>query len=169
MEKASILFVCTGNICRSPTAEGAFRQRVEEAGLQKDILIDSAGTHGYHIGEPPDLRSTAAAAKRGYDLSDQQARQVSQEDFARFDYILAMDCANLAHLRSICPLQYTSKLRLFLEFSERFVEREVPDPYYGGPQGFDHVLDLVEDAASGLLTYLMRQEHELPTQADWRR
>ena len=169
MDNASVLFVCTGNICRSPTAEGAFRQRVEEAGLQKQILIDSAGTHGYHIGEAPDRRATAAAAKRGYDLSDQQARQVSEDDFVRFDYVLAMDRANLAYLRSICPLQYTAKLRLFLEFSERFVEREVPDPYYGGPQGFDHVLDLVEDAANGLLTYLLRQEHELPTQADGRR
>jgi protein-tyrosine phosphatase len=170
MDKTSVLFVCTGNICRSPTAEGAFRQRVEESGLQKQILIDSAGTHGYHIGEAPDRRSTAAAAKRGYDLSAQQARQVSAEDFGRFDYILAMDRANLAHLRSVCPLQYTDKLRLFLEFSERFVEREVPDPYYGGPQGFDHVLDLVEDAASGLLKYILRHEHDLPMQeADGRR
>jgi protein-tyrosine phosphatase len=166
MDKTSVLFVCTGNICRSPTAEGAFRQRVEESGLQEQILIDSAGTHGYHIGEAPDRRSAAAAAKRGYDLSGQQARQVSGEDFERFDYILAMDRANLAHLRSICPLQHTSKLRLFLEFGERFVEREVPDPYYGGPQGFDHVLDLVEDAANGLLKYLLQQEDDLPTQAN---
>lgn len=161
MEKVSILFVCTGNICRSPTAEGVFRRHVEEAGLRAMFLIDSAGTHGYHVGEAPDRRATTAAGKRGYDLSSQQARQVSEEDFSRFDYILAMDRSNLAHLRSICPLQHTSKLRLFLEFAEQFVEREVPDPYYGGPQGFDRVLDLVEDAAKGLLRYLERQEQDV--------
>ena len=154
-----------GNICRSPTAEGVFRHLVGEAGLSDQILIDSAGTHGYHAGEPPDRRATAAAAKRGYDLSGQRARQVSEEDFARFDYVLAMDRANLAHLRAVCPLQHTTKLRLFLEFSERFVEREVPDPYYGGAQGFERVLDLAEDAARGLLMHLQQQGHGLLTQA----
>jgi protein-tyrosine phosphatase len=147
-----------GNICRSPTAEGVFRQRVDEAGLSAQINTQSAGTHGYHAGEPPDKRAVSLAARRGYDLSSQRARQIQTGDFLRFDYIIAMDRENLARLRSMCPLNLTHKLRLFLEFSERFVERDVPDPYYGGPQGFDLVLDMVEDAAAGLLRHIRHND-----------
>lgn len=160
MEKISILFVCMGNICRSPTAEGVFRKLAREAGLEDRLHIDSAGTHSYHIGSPPDARAGAAAIGRGYDLSSLRGRQVAGRDFIDFDYILAMDRDNLANLQSICPPEHARKVSLFLEFSANFSEREVPDPYYGGPQGFEHVLDLVEDAARGLLQKLER-EHSL--------
>lgn len=140
-----------GNICRSPTAEGVFRRFVADEGLNHLIEIDSAGTHDYHIGSSPDRRAQAAAAGRGYDLSGLRGRQVARKDFAEFDYVLAMDKDNLANLRSICPSDQQQKVRLFLSFSERFKDEEVPDPYYGGPQGFDLVLDMVEDAARGLL------------------
>lgn len=159
-DKISVLFICMGNICRSPTAEGVFRAAVRNAGLAERIVIDSAGTHGYHIGSPPDGRASAAAATRGYDLSALRGRQVSTRDFVEFDYILAMDSENLANLHRICPPELAHKVTLFLEYSERFSEREVPDPYYGGAQGFEHVLDLVEDAARGLLRTLER-EHAL--------
>ncbi len=159
-EKVSILFVCMGNICRSPTAEGVFRRLVQSAGLEHKLLIDSAGTHAYHIGSVPDARASAAAGKRGYDLSALRGRQVSEQDFHAFDYILAMDRENLSNLQNICPSEHVGKVSLFLEFSANFSEREVPDPYYGGAQGFEHVLDLVEDAARGLLQKLER-EHSL--------
>lgn len=149
--KKHVLFICMGNICRSPTAEGVFRRLVQEAGLEQAIVIDSAGTHDYHIGAAPDARAQAAAARRGYDLSGLRGRQVSRDDFARFDYILAMDEENLANLRRYCPDEHGHKLHLFLSFSSDYNGREVPDPYYGGPQGFDQVLDMVEDAARGLL------------------
>lgn len=149
--RVGILFVCMGNICRSPTAEGVFRRLVAETGLEGELRIDSAGTHDYHVGSPPDARANAAAARRGYDLSALRGRQVSQRDFLEFDYVLAMDQDNLANLHRICPPEHAHKVRLFLEHSANFKEREVPDPYYGGAQGFDHVLDLVEDAARGLL------------------
>ncbi|MGI9237490.1 MAG: low molecular weight protein-tyrosine-phosphatase [Woeseiaceae bacterium] len=154
-DKKSILFVCMGNICRSPTAEGVFRHIVEEAGLGERIHIDSAGTHAYHVGNPPDRRATAAAERRGISLGDLRARRVCDDDFERFDYIIAMDLDNLDHLNDQSSPEYHSKLRLFLEFSPGQV-REVPDPYYGGAAGFERVLDLVEEASRGLLETLSR-------------
>ena len=146
-----MLFVCMGNICRSPTAEGVFRHLLEQQGMTGQVMTDSAGTHDYHIGAPPDLRAQAAAARRGYDLSTLRARQVTPADFERFDYVLAMDEANLRELLPLCPEASRDRLRLFLEFAEEVERRDVPDPYYGGEQGFEHVLDLVENAARGLL------------------
>lgn len=152
-----ILFVCMGNICRSPTAEGVTRTLAERQGLAEVFEFDSAGTHGYHIGNPPDQRARQSAAERGYDLSALKARQVNEFDFVRFDHILAMDRDNLALLQQACPEQHQGKLRLFLEFAANFAEDEVPDPYYGGPEGFARVLDLVEDAANGLLNQLAKK------------
>lgn len=151
-----VLFVCMGNICRSPTAEGVFRQRVREAGLEQRITIDSAGTHDYHIGKPPDRRAQAAAAGRGYDLSGLRGRQVEKRDFDEFDYILAMDAENLANLNRIKPAKHKAQVKLFLEFARDHALREVPDPYYGGAQGFERVLDMVEDAAAGLLAEILQ-------------
>ena len=153
-----ILFVCMGNICRSPTAEGVLRHLVEARGLESRILIDSAGTHGYHAGEPPDPRTVAAAARRGYDLSGIRARRVAANDFLEFHHILAMDQENLTYLRPLKPEGAIADTRLFLEFSRRFPERDVPDPYYGGARGFDYVLDLVEDATDGFLDHLLKTE-----------
>jgi protein-tyrosine phosphatase len=155
MKEASVLFVCMGNICRSPTAEGVFRDLVMRSGLDGAIHIDSAGTHAYHIGKSPDPRASAAATRRGYDLSTLRGRQVSEQDFLIFDYILAMDEDNLSNLKRICPAGHEHKVSLFLEHSQKFSEREVPDPYYGGKQGFEQVLDMVEDAAQGLLDKLV--------------
>jgi protein-tyrosine phosphatase len=149
-----VLFVCMGNICRSPTAEGVTRAIAERQGVTEHFEFDSAGTHGYHIGNPPDKRARQAAAQRGYDLSMLKARQVNEYDFVRFDHILAMDRDNLELLRQACPAEHLPKLRLFLEFASGSEVREVPDPYYGGPEGFDLVLDLVEDAAGGMLRQL---------------
>ncbi len=154
MKKISILFVCMGNICRSPTAEAVFHHQVQAAGLQHLIATDSVGTHDYHIGSPPDERSQAAARLRGYDMSRLRGRQVAVADFATFDFILAMDNYNLSLLQKKCPAEHLHKLGLFMEHSESFSEREVPDPYYGGDQGFNQVLDMVEDAAQGLLRKL---------------
>ncbi len=153
-DKVRILFCCMGNICRSPTAEAVFRHYVEKAGLVERIHIDSAGTHDYHIGEVPDARTQRAAKQRGYDMSQLRGRQVGVEDFTRFDYVLAMDEANLSILQRLRPGDAQSHLGLFLEFAERYQEREVPDPYYGGAQGFERVLDMVEDAANGLLRHI---------------
>ena len=153
-ERFGILFVCMGNICRSPMAEGVFRHHVTQAGLEGRIVIDSAGTHDYHVGEPPDPRAQRAAGRRGYDLSMLRGRQVSRADFGEFDYLLAMDRMNLRVLERLCPSRHGHKLKLFLEFSNDAAPREVPDPYYGGDQGFEHVLDLVEEAAQGLLAHL---------------
>lgn len=161
--RVSVLFVCMGNICRSPTAEGVFRARVRAAGLERQIRIDSAGTHDYHVGRPPDARAREAASDRGYDLDELRARQVSAADFVDFDLVLAMDRDNLASLRRRCPAEHRHKLRLFLSFSRRFPNLEVPDPYYGGRQGFQQVLDMVEDAASGLLDELTRLHALSPT------
>jgi len=154
MKSFKILFVCMGNICRSPTAEGVFKRHVERAGLADIVQSDSAGTHDYHIGEAPDPRAQSAALTRGYDLSPLCARQVSRADFAEFDYVLAMDEVNLRSLRRLCPPEHASKVRLFLEFASETRVREVPDPYYGGARGFEHVLDLVEDASRGLIEHL---------------
>ena len=146
-----VLFICMGNICRSPTAEGVFRHLVQSVGMGQEIHIDSAGTHDYHVGNPPDRRAQQAASQRGYDLTSLRGRQVSPADFEHFDYVLAMDFDNLANLQRICPKQHSNKVHLLMEYSEKFDAREVPDPYFGGPQGFEMVLDMVEDAAEGLL------------------
>jgi protein-tyrosine phosphatase len=159
-EKVSVLFVCMGNICRSPTAEGVFRKVVIDANLESEILVDSAGTHAYHVGQPPDRRAWAAAERRGIPLDNIHARRVSDEDFECFDYILAMDEDNLLILREGAPKHYSGQLRLFLEFSNSAPVLEVPDPYYGGSSGFERVLDLVESASEGLLETLIR-EHRL--------
>jgi len=151
MSKTKILFVCMGNICRSPTAEGVFRDKVKLAGLGENVEIDSAGTHDYHIGRPPDGRAQDAASKRGYDLSDLRGRQINAKDFEAFDFILAMDKDNLAILREQCPPHWQHKVRRLLSFSRHFTDLDVPDPYYGGKAGFDQVLDMVEDAAEGLI------------------
>ncbi len=153
-EKTSVLFVCMGNICRSPTAEGVFRKHVSDAGLDAVILTDSAGTHAYHSGEPADRRAHAAALRRGFSLEGISARKVTDEDFEDFDYILAMDQDNLMTLQERAPDELRSKVRLFLEFAESRPENEVPDPYYGGSAGFERVLDLVEEASQGLLETL---------------
>ena len=145
-----VLFVCLGNICRSPTAHGVFEAKVRERGLDALIHTDSCGTGAWHAGESPDKRATAHAAKRGYDLSYLRARQVQVSDFKDFDYVLAMDKANLSDLEALCPSTASTQPQLFLSFGEH-QEQEVPDPYYGGDQGFEHVLDLVESACDGLL------------------
>ena len=145
-----VLFVCLGNICRSPTAHGVFEAMVESRGLSDQIRIDSCGTGGWHVGESPDKRATAHARKRGYALSHLRARQIQSSDFYEFDYILAMDEANLRELDLICPKDAKVIPQLFLSFGD-YSETEVPDPYYGGEQGFEHVLDLVESACEGLL------------------
>jgi len=144
-----------GNICRSPTAEGVFRRLVEERAPQLTLEIDSAGTHDYHVGEPPDERSVAAASRRGIDLSSLRARQVADEDFERFDLIVAMDRLNRETLLERSPLEYHGRIRLFMEFAGGSAMEDVPDPYYGGPLGFEQVLDLAEEAASGLLDEVM--------------
>ena len=148
-----------GNICRSPTAEGIFRQQLAVAGMLDRVEIDSAGTHDYHIGAPPDNRTRLAALRRGYDLSNLRGRQVELKDFHEFDYILAMDRANLADLNRICPLQYRHKLNLFMEFSSG-EPCEVPDPYHGGSEGFENVLNMLEDAANGLLSQVEQKKEE---------
>jgi protein-tyrosine phosphatase len=152
----SVLFVCMGNICRSPTADGVFRQKIINQGLKSSVQVDSAGTHNYHPGSPPDKRAQAVAAKRGYDLSRLRARQVRAEDFEAFDLILAMDQDNLALLQDRCPPPHQHKLRRLTEFCQSHNTPEVPDPYYGGERGFEVVLDLVEDACDGLLLHVQR-------------
>ena len=153
-KKSRIIFVCTGNICRSPTAEGVARGLAAQRGVEHLFEFDSAATHDYHVGEPPDPRTVAAAARRGYDLAPLRARRVTEFDFIRFDHVLAMGGDHLDFLRRVCPRAHREKLGLFLDFGERFDEVEVPDPYYGGADGFEHVLDLVEDAATRLILRL---------------
>jgi len=155
--KVKILFVCMGNICRSPTAQGVFRKLLRNEGLEDLIETDSAGTHGYHVGEPPDRRAQDTAAKRGIDLSDFRARRVQTDDFLRFDYILAMDKENYDSLTEICPSGNERKLSLFLDYAPHLRTRDVPDPYYGGPSGFERVFDMVEAAAEGLLSDIRRR------------
>ncbi|MFT4825934.1 MAG: protein-tyrosine phosphatase [Halioglobus sp.] len=146
-----VLFVCLGNICRSPTAHGVFEDMVAQRGLQEHIEIDSCGTGDWHIGGSPDPRASAEAKSRGYDLSHLRARQVVPEDFDHFDYILAMDNQNLADLRAMSPKGYGGRLDLFMTYAADTDIAEVPDPYYGGDQGFATVLDLIESASEGLL------------------
>ena len=155
-----VLFVCLGNICRSPTAEGVFRHVVTRAGLIESIEIDSAGTHAYHIGEPPDARAQETARRRGIDLSGLRGRKATRVDIERFDYILAMDEENYQNLVAISPPGLEHKIRLFLEFAPDRPEREVPDPYFGGSGGFERVLDMIEEASEGFLAHL-RERHSL--------
>lgn len=157
-----VLFVCMGNICRSPTAHGVFRHMVAAAGLSDWVRVDSAGTHNYHPGEPPDERSQQHAATRGYFLADLRARQMTSEDFERHDLILAMDWDNLALAQDLCPPAHITKVRRLTEFCLRLDNPIVPDPYYGGAQGFKEVLDLVEDACQGLLLHVQRQLARVP-------
>jgi protein-tyrosine phosphatase len=153
---ANVLFVCMGNICRSPTAEGVFRHKVRQACLEDKISIDSAGTHAYHVGNSPDPRAQEAASRRNIDLSKQRARRINAEDFKKFDYIIAMDESNRRDLLSICPDGYEDRIYLFLDFAE-CDDREVPDPYYGQGRGFEIVLNLVEEAAVGLLDHIRKE------------
>jgi protein-tyrosine phosphatase len=150
-QRIRVLFVCMGNICRSPTAHGVFRRMVEEEGLADRIEIDSAGTHAYHVGKPPDERAQATAIKRGFDLSDLRARQAAAVDFETFDYVLAMDRDNFTILNELCPPKRQERLSLFLDYAPDLGIREVPDPYWGGEQGFEQVFDMVETASRGLL------------------
>lgn len=146
-----ILFVCMGNICRSPTAEGVFRRVLAERAPDIQIEIDSAGTHDYHVGSPPDRRAIEAARRRGVDLSSLRARMVAAEDFELYDLILAMDEENLSELKRRAPSTRHERIRLMMEFAPQAPSRRVPDPYYGGAQGFEEVLDLLEEAANGLM------------------
>ena len=150
----SVLFVCMGNICRSPTAHGVFRHKAAELGLSAFVAVDSAGTHNFHPNSPPDERSRAHAAKRGYDISDLRARQIELTDFEKFTLILVMDMENLASVKDQCPPEYAYKIRRLTEFCLDHDSSAVPDPYYGGANDFDHVLDLVEDACVGLLVVI---------------
>ena len=144
-----VLFICLGNICRSPTAEAVFRARASAAGVQ--VHIDSAGTSGWHVNELPDSRAIEAGEARGYSFAGQASRKVTRADFGEFDYVLGMDMKNMQALSDICPEKYSSKLKLFLDYAQSLSTREVPDPYYGGADGFDLVLNLIEAASDGLI------------------
>ena len=152
-----ILFVCLGNICRSPTAEGVLRTLAAREAPELRLEVDSAGTADFHVGEPPDPRTQAAGLRRGYDLAALRARVIEPADFGHFDLILAMDEDNLRVLRRRAPPHVHERLRLLLEFAPDADSRDVPDPYYGGPNGFEEVLDLVEAATRGLLTHLRQR------------
>jgi protein-tyrosine phosphatase len=152
-----VLFVCMGNICRSPMAEGVFRTMVKQSGLEDVVTVDSAGTHAFHIGEAPDKRAQNISAKRGYDLTQLRGRQIQASDFEEYDYILAMDWENLALLQQQAPKSAQHKLQLLMRFATEHESATIPDPYYGGPQGFETVLDYVEDASNGLLEVCKRR------------
>ena len=161
-KKIKVLFVCMGNICRSPTADAVFRHLVKEAGVDHMIDVDSAGTHAYHIGNPPDHRAQNTALQRGYKMHDLRARAVQTSDFEEFDYILAMDKENLSLLQQRSPQQHLSKIQLFMQYSTQAdADVEVPDPYFGGNQGFELVLDMVEEASQGLLAHLRTNKKEI--------
>ena len=152
-----VLFVCMGNICRSPTAEGVFRKMAADSRLETHVEIDSAGTHGYHVGAPPDPRAIEHAAKRGYDLSVLRAREVSPRDFEHFDYVLAMDETNRRHLADMCPTHLRHKIELLLDYGGGEDDAEVPDPYYGKSADFERAIDLIESGCAGLRDYLLDQ------------
>lgn len=154
MKKTRVLFVCMGNICRSPTAEGVFSALIQAQEVSDFFVIDSAGTHAYHIDEAPDLRSQKAAKDRGVDLSNLRARKVVFGDFEDFDYLLAMDSNNYSILMEACPEQYKNKIKYFLDYAPQLPAKEVPDPYYGGKYGFEQVLDMIEEASVGFLNSL---------------
>jgi len=156
MKNYAVLFVCMGNICRSPTADGVFRHKLKEHGLTDKVTVDSAGTHNFHPGSPPDARSQHHASQRGYDLSTLRARQITASDFEQFDLILAMDWDNLALVQQLCPPQHQKKVRRMTEFCATLDSAVVPDPYYDGPSAFENVLDLVEDASEGLIHHIKR-------------
>ncbi|MDT8311547.1 MAG: low molecular weight protein-tyrosine-phosphatase [Methylophaga sp.] len=157
MSRIKVLFVCMGNICRSPTAEGVFRYLLKQHNSLQHFEVDSAGTHAYHVGEPPDERAQQTARLRGIDLSFIRGRKFANRDFEYFDHILAMDTNNLQILQQACPAEHQHKVQLFLDFAPQHAEQDVPDPYYGGSQGFEHVFDLVTDAAEGFYQKVMRQ------------
>jgi protein-tyrosine phosphatase len=150
-----VLFICMGNICRSPSAAGVFRQVLAARAPHLNVQVDSAGTHDYHVGESPDRRAIEAARRRGIDLSGLSARQVAPIDFEHFDYVLAMDRQNFATLLDRAPIQYRERIRLFMDFAPDAYTREVPDPYYGNANGFEEVLDLLEQASEGLVRELL--------------
>ena len=154
MEKIKVLFVCMGNICRSPTAEAVFAKLLKERNLAACFVIDSAGTHAYHAGESPDLRAQSAALQRDVELTHIRARKVVMGDFEDFDFLLAMDDDNYAVLMNACPEEYKDKICYFLDYAPHLNTREVPDPYYGGKYGFERVLDMVEEASIGFLAML---------------
>ena len=155
--KIGVLFVCMGNICRSPTAHGVFRDRIAAAGLSGRVRVDSAGTHNFHPGSPPDERSQVHARRRGYELADLRARQIQPEDFEAHDLILVMDWDNLALTEDLCPALHRPKIRRLTQFCVQRQSEVVPDPYYGGARGFDEVLDLIEDACEGLMGEVRRR------------
>ncbi len=159
---SKVLFVCLGNICRSPTAEGVFRHLLQSEAPHLRVEVDSAGTADYHVGDPPDIRSQRAALRRGIDLSGLRGRQVAREDFSRFDFILAMDRSNLRALEAVRPKNSRARVRLFLEYAPGSGALEVPDPYYGGADDFERVLDLTAAASRGLLAAL----HEVAQQPE---
>ena len=156
--KTSIIFVCMGNICRSPTAEGIFRHLLEEKKLTNFFELDSAGTHAYHVGAPPDHRAQETAQTRGIDLSDLRGRKVTVSDFDKFDYVLAMDKDNYAILEEMCPSAKSGQLNLFLDFAKDLAIDEVPDPYYGGTGGFEKVFDMLEQASLGLIEHIQNKK-----------
>lgn len=158
MAKTKVVFICMGNICRSPTAEGVFRHVVKQRKLADKIEIDSAGTHAYHIGESPDSRSQSTALIRGVNLSAQRARKAIAEDFERFDYVIAMDRSNYENLKQIGQASELSKLHLFMDFTQDWDNEEVPDPYYGGANGFEEVFDMVQSASEGLLEHIIEND-----------
>ncbi len=156
MTQYRVLFVCLGNICRSPSAEGVFRETLANAGQEEAVFIESAGTGNWHVGKAPDARAQKAALGRGIDISAQRARQVRARDFEDFDLILAMDHDNLHDLRQAAPASARERIQLFLDFAPELGVSEVPDPYYGGSRGFDDVLDLIEAASAGLLDHIVQ-------------
>ena len=158
--KVSVLFVCLGNICRSPTSEGVFRKLLADVNLDVEVIVDSAGTGDYHIGSRPDRRAIKAAAGRGIDLSMLRARRITPADFSEFDYIIGMDYMNYSDLNLMVPDNYQGRVAMFMEFAEGWQEEEVPDPYYGGRSGFERVLDMIEDASRGLLKEIKQNQRE---------
>lgn len=159
MKQYAVLFCCTGNICRSPTAEAVFRNKVVAAGVDDRIVIDSAGTHGYHVGAPPDYRAQNAAKARSYDLSNLRGRRIALQDFERFDLVVAMDYDNRAVLERLCPPSARHKLKQMMAYARHYTVSEVPDPYSGGPEGFETVLDMLEDATGGLLDEILSTQN----------